>query len=70
MARYCVNKNAQPTGEHEVHNLDIGCIFLPAPRNQQPLGDCEDCSEAITRAQEYYSIVDSCAYCTPECHTQ
>jgi len=70
MARYCVNKSAQPTGEHEVHNLDSGCIFLPALRNQQPLGNCKDCVEAIAKAREYYSNVDSCAYCADECHTQ
>jgi len=65
-----VSKNAQPTGEHEIHNLDRGCIFLPSLKNQQMLGNCTDCLEAIKKAQEYFPKVGNCAYCTPEYHPQ
>ncbi len=34
MPRYCVNRQAQPTGEHEVHNLDVGCEHLPDYSNR------------------------------------
>lgn len=70
MARFCVNKNAQPTGEHEVHNLDVGCRFLPLQENQQPLGNCTTCFEAIEKAKTFYFDVDGCAFCAPACHTR
>jgi hypothetical protein len=38
MQRFYVNKNAQPTGEHEVHNLDANCQHLPDPINRLDLG--------------------------------
>lgn len=47
MPRFCVNTNAQPTGEHEVHNLDKGNACLPHPLNQRLLGSFANCSEAV-----------------------
>lgn len=70
MPRYCVNKNAQSTGEHEVHNLDVNCGHLPSPHNQDFLGNFPSCHGAITKAKEKYSNVDGCAYCAPDCHTR
>ena len=68
MDRYLVNKNAQPTGEHEVHN--VSCNELPLPENQQHLGFCWTCIEAVKKAKEYYSDVDGCAFCCSSCHTR
>jgi len=68
MARFCVNKHAQPTGEHEVHNLDVGCGHLPALQNQRLLGNYPTCFEAIEKAKLFYSNVDGCAYCANGCH--
>jgi hypothetical protein len=34
MARYYVNKNRQPSGEHEVHNWDVNCDHPPELRNR------------------------------------
>ena len=70
MPRFCVNKNAQSTGEHEVHNLDAGCSYLPALQNQRLLGTFSSCSGAIAEAKKIYSSVDGCAYCAPACHTR
>ena len=70
MPNYCVNKNAQPTGEHEVHNLDVSCHHLPDLSNRQNLGWHSDCHGAIRQAKEYYLNVDGCAYCCPVCHTR
>ena len=70
MPKFCVNKNAQPTGEHEVHNLDAGCNYLPLPQNRIDLGYFPDCHGAIREAKKYYSNVDGCFYCAPACHTR
>jgi len=70
MPRFCVNKNAQPTGEHEVHNLDASCGHLPDSSNQLQLGSFTSCHGAMTEARKTYSNVDGCAYCCPDCHTK
>ena len=70
MPRFCVNTNAQSTGEHEVHNLDAGCEHLPDPKNRHQLGSFISCSGAIAEAKKTYNSVDGCAYCAPECHTK
>ena len=70
MPTFIVNKNPQSTGEHEVHNLDAGCSYLPDPANQHPLGIHQDCHGAVAAAQNTYSNVDGCAYCAPDCHTR
>lgn len=68
MDYYYVNKNEQPTGEHEVHK--DGCRFMPAPENRIYLGYFSDCSDAVKKAKEYYREVDGCYYCCPRCHTR
>lgn len=68
MPRFCVNKNAQPTGEHEVHNLDARCIRYPNPENQLYLGAFADCHGALAEARKTYTNVDGCYYCAHECH--
>lgn len=65
---YYVNKNAQSTGEHEVHRSD--CQWLPNVSNRIYLGYYSDCKDAIRKAKEYYSNVDGCYYCCPRCHTR
>ena len=68
MAYYYVNRNAQPTGEHEVHKE--GCPTPPNPENQLGLGYYNTCAEAVVAATAYFSNVDGCANCVPECHTR
>lgn len=69
MPNYCVNKNPQTTGEHEVHNLDT-CNYLPDVANRQSLGWHSNCHGAVSEAKKYYYNVDGCAYCCRECHTR
>ena len=69
-AEYIVNRRAQSTGEHEVHNLNAGCSHLPDPSNQRSLDSHVDCHAAIKAASEIYPQVDGCAYCAPDCHTR
>ena len=66
MAHYYVNKNAQSTGEHEVHKK--GCSYFPD--EPKYLGYFSSCDEAIEKAKEYYSNVDGCYFCCPDCHTR
>jgi len=68
MARYYVNKNAQSTGEHEVHKL--GCDRMPNEDNRVYLGDFPSCRLAIQEARKYYKSVDGCKHCSPACHTR
>lgn len=63
---YYVNKNAQSTGEHEVHNSL--CRFLPEAANRIYLGSFLNCAEAVKKAKEYYTKVDGCYFCCPNCH--
>lgn len=65
---YYVNKNAQPTGEHEVHRSD--CRWLPEMYNRIHLGAFTNCADAIRKAKEYYTNVDGCYYCCSACHTR
>lgn len=68
MAKYYVNRNAQPTGEHEVHKQ--GCSYMPAPQNCAYLGDFTNCHDAVAEARKRYSNVDGCYYCCNDCHTR
>jgi hypothetical protein len=47
MEQYCVNKHAQPGGEHEVHNVSRKCPYLPDPANRVDLGGHQNCSTAV-----------------------
>lgn len=67
MAKYYVNKNAQPNGDHEVHKE--GCSYLPSPLNREFLGDYSNCSDAVARAKINYSQANGCYYCSSACHT-
>ena len=66
MTHFYVNKNAQPTGEHEVHTSS--CPFLPRVENRIYLGMFNTCAEAIIAARRYYLNVDGCYYCCHGCH--
>jgi len=66
MENYYVNKNAQPTGEHEVHKST--CQHLPDSTNLIYLGYFSNCADALREARKYYSNVDGCYYCCPDCH--
>ena len=70
MARFCVNRNAQSTGEHEVHNLTARCSYLPQPGNRISLGEHSNCRGAVAAARQHFTNVDGCAYCAPACHTK
>lgn len=70
MARYCVNKNAQTNGDHEVHNLNVATSCLPEFLNRYDLGEHPNCRSAVAAAKNIYAQSNGCAICTPECHTQ
>ncbi len=65
--KFYVNKNAQSTGEHEVHRET--CSWLPDVENRIYLGDFATSQQAIKEAKKRYSEVDGCEKCCPETHT-
>ena len=65
MAKYCVNINVQPNGDHEVHRED--CDFLPSHRKD--LGDHGTCRTAVAQAKQYFWQSNGCFFCFRECHS-
>lgn len=71
MPNYCVNSNAQPNGDYEVHDVASTKGCLPAARNQVSLGYHGSCNDAVTQAKRLgYRTANGCAYCVPTCHTR
>ncbi|NHM05692.1 hypothetical protein G4D82_00520 [Flavobacterium sp. CYK-4] len=67
MKKYYVNKNAQPNGDHEVHDQD--CPDLPIAENRKYLGEFSNCKAAVAEAKKTYSKSNGCKTCSKECHT-
>ena len=71
--KYIINKNAQTTGEHEVH-AEAYCTEgnLPYPENRIFLGNYTNCSAPIrdARLKWPHLTIDGCAHCFPACHTR
>lgn len=65
--RYYVNKNAQPNGDHEVH--EHSCSFVPQPDNRVYLGDFATCGPAVQKARQHFTKANGCFYCSAPCHT-
>ena len=74
--KYCVNRNANSGGEHEVHIVEYlvstisPCERLPKPANQEGLGVHLNCHSAVRAAKKHYLLVDGCSYCCKPCHTK
>lgn len=68
MEKYYLNRNAQPTGEHEVHKS--GCFMMTEKENCIYLGLFNNAIEAVEEARRIYSnaIIDGCYYCSEEAH--
>lgn len=68
MHNYYVNRNVQPTGEHEVHKE--GCYRMPELENQLYLGCFFNANDAVIEAKKYFYDVDGCYYCCEEAHNK
>ena len=66
MANFYVNQNAQPNGDHEVHQ--DGCYWLSLVVNSLYLGNFWTCWGAVMEAQRMYPRANGCAHCSPTCH--
>lgn len=66
MYKYYVNRNAQSTGEHEVHRE--GCHRMPEIYNLICLGYFSNGRLAVQEARKYFYNVDGCYYCCCEAH--
>ena len=67
MVKYCVNKNKDNNGDHEVHKA--GCPWWPKAENRKDLGEHSSCQSAVREAKNYYSSVNGHKYCSEACHT-
>lgn len=63
MPSFCVNRNAQSNGDHEVHDISANCSYLPDSVNRLALGDYATCHGAVQAAKAYYRQVNGCYYC-------
>ena len=66
MPIYYVNRNAQPTGDHEVHK--DGCYRMPELQSRIYLGYFLNANDAVREARKYFNKVDGCYYCSQEAH--
>lgn len=66
--KYYVNDNAQPNGDHEVHQF--GCYWLSLVISKTYLGDFDNCREAVQKAKQTYPTADGCIHCSELCHTR
>jgi hypothetical protein len=67
MTSYYVNKQAQTSGDHEVHTGN--CSRLPNQANQKYLGQFSNCRDAVREARKHFRQVNGCYYCCKPCHT-
>jgi hypothetical protein len=67
MADFYVNNNAQPNGDHEVH--EAGCSWLAMVNSKKHLGNFSNCRDAVVVAKRTYSTANGCVYCAKACHT-
>ena len=65
---YYVNQltAGNPNNNHEVHTQD--CYFVPSESNRIYLGSFSSCMDAVQVAKNFYTNVDGCATCCPNCH--
>ena len=66
MPLFCVEKIAQSTGEHIIHELNSGCKILAAGVETVPLGAYSSLSDARNAASEDFSATVSCMNCSSE----
>jgi hypothetical protein len=72
MSKFAFNENAQPTGEHEVHETTVTRDCHPDTTNQVALGDHATATDAVNFAAKTWPAkrFDGCAYCAPSAHTR
>lgn len=64
---YIVNKQLR-NGKHEVHAVKE-CDHLPEPQNREPLGDHDDCEDAVLSAKlKGYVPANGCYWCSRPCN--
>lgn len=67
MPNFCVNRNSDHQGDHEVHDLDSRWGCLPAPRNRFGLGEHDSCAEALAVARLQFRTAKGCRWCAAAC---
>lgn len=72
MPSFYLNRNSQPTGEHEVHEDTNRCPTPALPQNRIALGFHATCYDAVLAAKRAHPgvAIDGCKHCAPLCHTR
>lgn len=68
MPNYYINKNAQSSGEHEIHKSN--CDHLPVVYNRIELGWFLSDAAAKEAAKKYFYNVDGCKFCCTSIHSK
>ena len=53
-------------GDHEVHNVSVGCIHLPPADHWVDLGEHPNSFSAVVAAKKIYSNTIGCHLCCPD----
>lgn len=69
MPPYIVSRKPLSNGDHEVHNLDSNCPYLPSTLDQIPLGEHDTCASAVDAARLLFETANGCYNCSTGCHT-
>lgn len=64
MGSYFVDRRAQPTGEHQIHDRDV-CppASFPPKGEAEYLGEFQECAQAMVVARLRYQRVAPCPWC-------
>lgn len=70
MYRYVINTRTQSNDEHEIHNITVGCPYLPPETHRLDLGLHPDCNSALSEARRNWPPrrINGCPWCARECH--
>lgn len=64
MARFIVDKQAQGSGQHTIHNLGTFCPDIPDSQFQKNLGNFPTSKAAAREAKKHFDQVNGCEKCS------
>ncbi|GAB3003335.1 hypothetical protein GCM10010960_15160 [Arenimonas maotaiensis] len=72
MHRFVISTRTQFNDEHEVHNITIGCPYMPPESHRLDLGAHPHCQSALAEARRNWPPrrINGCRWCARECHSR
>ncbi|AZQ11490.1 hypothetical protein STH12_02412 [Shewanella khirikhana] len=70
MPEYIIDDTRNDEGYHEIHNLTLGCKYMPLPERQVYLGMQPTCKEAsLSALRRWRKIkINGCEHCCRSCY--